>query len=301
MDSLTAPRVVADGNAAVTQAGTSESRTLLHLTVQLIESQAGKVIPVSLSWMNDAQVLARKFYYHLASLHVLVQPVEVVMPQGSASHIDHGSVLILARAALETYLTFAHVYGCSGPDLREFRHLTWHCAGLQDRQELQASARKAENRQKLADERVAIEALRVAMQTHGKWAKHHAKDRKAFLKGDWRAGRGWASIGVEAGFHPVHIRDLYSYLCGYSHASWLSILQVRDARELAQQAAMAATSVSTACVLMSFFAHHYVALFPEAEQVMAAQPAAAALVRKWHLSAERMAGQYDSGPKGGGG
>lgn len=292
MDPLTAPRVMGDSNAAVTQAGTSESRTLLHLTVQLIESQAGKVIPVGLSWMNDAQVLARKFYYHLASLHVLVQPVEVMMPRGSASHVDHGSVLILARAALETYLTFAHVYGCTDPDLREFRHLTWHCAGLLDRQKLQASARKAENRQKLADEKSAIETLRAAMQAHVKWAQHPAKDRKTFLMGDWRAGRGWAAIGVEAGFHPVHIRDLYSYLCGYSHASWLSILQVRDARDLVQQATLAATSVSSACVLMSFFAHHYVALFPEAEQVLAAQPAAAALVRKWHLSAERLAAQY---------
>ncbi|CAN7782520.1 hypothetical protein LJR296_008117 [Cupriavidus necator] len=293
MNPLTAPRVGADGNAAVTQAGSSDSRTLLHLTAQLIESQADRVIPVGQLWMNDAQVLALKLYYHLASLHVLVQPVEVVMPQGSASHVDHSSVLILARAALETYLTFAHVYGCSDPDLREFRHLTWHCAGLLDRQKLRASARKAENRQKLADERAAIETLRAAMQAHRRWAQHPAKDRKAFLNGDWRAGRAWGAIGVQAGFHPAQIRDLYSYLCGYSHASWLSILQIRDARDLAQQATMAATSVSTACVLMSYFANHYVALFPEAAQVMAAQPTAAALARKWHLTAERMAGQYD--------
>lgn len=293
MDQPIAPRVVTDSNAVLTQARTSESRTLLLLTVQLIESQAGRLIPVGLSWMNDAQVLARKLYYHLASLHVLAQPVEVLVPQGSAPHIDHSSVLILARAALETYLTFAHVYGCGDPDLREFRHLTWHCAGLLDRQALQASARKAENRRKLADERETIETLRAAMQAHDRWAQHPANDRKAFLKGDWRAGRGWAAIGVEAGFHPVHIRDLYGYLCGYSHASWLSILQVRDARELVQQATMAATSVSFACVLMSFFTHHYVALFPEAEQALAAQPAAAALVRKWYLSAERVASQYE--------
>lgn len=87
MDPLTAPRVVADGDAAVTQPGTSESRTLLHLTVQLIESQAGKMIPVGLSWMNDAQVLARKFYYHLASLRVLVRPVEVAMQHRTSTMV----------------------------------------------------------------------------------------------------------------------------------------------------------------------------------------------------------------------
>jgi hypothetical protein len=288
----TAPRVLSDADAPVAQAGTGESRSLLHLTVQLIESQAGTAIPRGLLWMNDVQVLARKFYYHLTSLHVLVQPVKVVMPLGSTSHIDHGSVLILARAALETFLTFVHVFGCGDPGLRAFRHLTWHCAGLLDRQQLQASGRRAENRQKLADEQASIETLRAAMQAHVQWLQHSAKDRKAFLKGDWRAGRGWATIGVDAGFHPVQIREIYSYLCGYSHASWLSILQIRDTRELAQQAAMTAMPVSIVCVLMSFFAHQYVALFPEAEQVLAAQPEMAALVKKWYIDAERLSGHY---------
>jgi hypothetical protein len=293
MGKLISPNATSDGNATVTQAETGESRLLLNLVVQLTNSQAGKAIPVGRLWMNDVQVLALKFYYHLASLHVLVQPVEMAMPQGTASHIDHGSVLVLARAALETFLTFAHVFGCSEYDLREFRHMTWRCAGLLDRQKLPASARRPENKQKLVDEKASIETLRVNMQAHGRWMQHSEKERGAFLKGDWRAGRGWAAIGVAAGFHPVQIRELYSYLCGYSHTSWLSILQIRDARELSQQAAMTAMSVSTACVLMSFFALHYVALFPDAEHVLAAHPEAAALVQKWNLHARRVAGHYE--------
>jgi hypothetical protein len=95
------------------------------------------------------------------------------------------------------------------------------------------------------------------------------------------------------GFHPVHIREFYSYLCGYSHTSWLSILQIRDARELSQQAAMTAMSTSTMCVLMSFFALQYVALFPDAEHVLDAHPEATALVRKWNLHAGRVAGKYE--------
>ncbi|MFP4896906.1 hypothetical protein [Paraburkholderia sp. EG304] len=119
------------------------------------------------------------------------------------------------------------------------------------------------------------------------------KKHGAFLKGEWRAGRGWAAIGVEAGFHPVLIRQLYSYLCGYPHTSWLSILQIRDAREISQQASMTVMAVSTVCMLMSFFALHYVALFPDAEDVLAAHPEATALVRKWNLHARRAAGQYE--------
>jgi len=82
---LISPNATTDGNGTVTQAGTGESRLLLNLIVQLTNSQAGKAIPVDALWMNDAQVLALKFYYHLASLHVLVQPVEVVMPPWPAT------------------------------------------------------------------------------------------------------------------------------------------------------------------------------------------------------------------------
>lgn len=292
MRRLIFPNTNADSSETFKRPGTDESRKMLHLIVQLTNSQAGEAVPVDALWMNDAQVLAIKLYYHLASLHVLAQPVEVVMPQGTVSHIDHGSVLVLVRAALETFLTFAHVFGCSEADLREFRHMTWRCAGLLDRQKFQASARRPENKQKLMDERANIEALRAEMQAHGRWAQHSERERGAFLKGDWRAGQGWVAIGVEAGFHPLYVRELYSYLCGYSHTSWLSVLQIRDARELSQQAAMTAMAVSTVCVLMSFFALHYVALFPDAEGVFAAHPEAAALVGKWHLHAERVASQY---------
>lgn len=280
-------------SGTATQPGTDESRMLLNLIVQLTNSQAGKDVPAASPWMNDAQVLALKFYYHLTSLHVLVQPVEVVMPQGTASHIDHSSVLVLSRAALETFLTFAHVFGCSECDLREFRHMAWRCAGLLDRQKLQASARLPQSKQRLIDEGASIETLRAEMQVHARWVQYAEKERAAFLKGEWRAGRGWTAIGVEAGFHPVHIRELYSFLCGYSHTSWLSILQIRDARELPQQAAMTAMSVSNACVLMSFFALHYVALFPDAERVLAAYPEATVLVQKWNLRAERVASHYE--------
>jgi hypothetical protein len=275
-----------------TQPGTDDSRALLHTTVQLIESQARRDIPAGRLWMGDAQVLARKFYYHLASLHVLTQPVKVGFPEMTVEHIDHGSVLVLVRAALETLLTFTHVYGGSDADRCEFRHLAWKCAGLIDRQDLHASASQAQNRQKLIDEAAQIAALHAAMQAHGCWAQHTDREQRALLKGNWRPGLGWVALGEAAGFHPVQIGDLYSYLCGYSHSSWLSVLQVRDAGTLAQQAAMTASSVSTACTLMSFFARHYVALFPDAQAVLDRDPQAGALLTKWHMHAARVAHKY---------
>ncbi|MDB0544125.1 transposase [Ralstonia solanacearum] len=75
--------------------------------------------------------------------------------------------------------------------------------------------------------------------------------RKKVLKSEWRAGQPWVYIGVAAGFHPVYIRQIYSFLCGYAHSSWLSIVQVSDAQALIAQEAMAAKFVSAALVFMS--------------------------------------------------
>lgn len=83
---------------------------LLTLVMQLVESQAGQQIPVDQLWMNDAQVLGKKFCYHVASLRLIAQPVQIdIAGYGADLHIDHSSVMILARAALETYLTFAYI------------------------------------------------------------------------------------------------------------------------------------------------------------------------------------------------
>ncbi|HEY0661423.1 MAG TPA: hypothetical protein VGD21_08920, partial [Lysobacter sp.] len=123
------------------------------------------------------------------------------------------------------------------------------------------------------------------------WAAHRPWQRE-LLKGKWRAGMSWTAMGVEAGFHPVFIDELYSYLCGYAHASWLSVVQLRDAGTLAQQAGMVERSMSSVLVLMAFFVHHYVALFPEAASVLAAQPEGARLAERWHLNAARMAERY---------
>jgi len=43
---------------------------------------------------------------------------------------------------------------------------------------------------------------------------------------------------------------------------------------------------------MSFFAQNYVALFPQAEAVLASNPEAALLAQRWHLTADRQSALY---------
>ncbi|MDO3615282.1 DUF5677 domain-containing protein [Ralstonia pseudosolanacearum] len=275
----------------LTKSLATDFERLLTLVMQLVQSQAGQPIPADQLLLNDAQVLARKFCNHVVSLRLIAQPVEVdIAGYGAARHIDHSSVMILARAALETYLTFAYVYGSKDAQVRQFRHLVWHRAGLLDRQDF--PARAAENQQKLADEKAQIDQLQTEIEAHGVWQQYSASERKRMLKGDWHAGQSWGDIGVAAGFHPVYIRNVYSFLCGYAHSSWLSIVQIRDAQALSVQEAMAAKFVSAALVFMSFFAESYVALFPQATAVLTSNPEAANLAKQWYLTADRISAQY---------
>ena len=81
--------------------------TLLDLFIRLVESQAGKKIKSGVEWLNDAQVLATKPFRHLVSMQALAAGATIEhdgIPR--VFFVDHASVKVVARAALETYLVF---------------------------------------------------------------------------------------------------------------------------------------------------------------------------------------------------
>jgi hypothetical protein len=80
---------------------------LLDLFVRLVESQAGRKIEPGDEWLNDAQILATKLFRHLVSMRTLAAGATVEYGGIPAvCFIDHASVKVAARAALETYLVF---------------------------------------------------------------------------------------------------------------------------------------------------------------------------------------------------
>ncbi|MDB0528808.1 hypothetical protein LBW56_19200 [Ralstonia solanacearum] len=65
---------------------------LLTLVMPLVQSQAGQPIPADQFWLNDAQMLGKKFCYHVASLGLIAQPVEIDV-DGKASIATLATVL----------------------------------------------------------------------------------------------------------------------------------------------------------------------------------------------------------------
>ena len=264
--------------------------TLLCLSFQLIESQANKKLGSQDVWLSDAQDLAVKLFRHLASMQTLANVVTVETTHGAASSIDHSSVKVLCRAALETYLVFFYIYGTKNNSLSQFRHMTWKLGGLMDRQGFHAFS--LESKQKLASESAAITKLQKEISASPWLQEYTEKQQPKLLAGDWRHAKSWHSIGVDAGFHKKYFGNIYSYLCGYSHASYLSALQVGQANSLGEQHQLAQAILNIGGVVMAYFAFTYSELFDAAKAVLRLDPASASVVEKWRLGHSEMAQAY---------
>lgn len=277
---------------AVTMPSGADYSTLLDLFIRLVESQAGKKIDSGDEWLNDAQVLATKLFRHLVSMQTVAAGATVEhdgIPV--VFFVDHASVKVVARAALETYLVFFYLYGNSDRSLSEFRHKTWCLGGLVDRQQFHVSTEQG--REVLAREKKQIEELKSKIESSPEIRTYTDKQRKKLLEGEWRIGNGWADLGVSAGFHEKYFKNIYGYLCGYSHSSYLSALQVGQAQSIADQQMLTQSILGIGVVLMAHFAFSYSAAFNTANVVLSANPSAMRVAEKWRFGPEDMAAIYD--------
>ena len=174
--------------------------TLLDLLIRLVQSQADQRIELGGEWLNDAQVLSITLFRHLVSMQTLATCAIVEQDEiPTVFFVDHASVKVVARAALETYLVFYYIFGCTDRSLSEFRHKTWQLGGLADRQEFHTSI--AEHRAILIAEKQKIARLWSEIESSPHIHAYTQKQRAKLLKGEWRIGKGWADLSAIAGFH----------------------------------------------------------------------------------------------------
>lgn len=280
------------GSLAVIMSYDTDYSTLLDLFIRLVQSQAGKKIEPGGEWLNDAQTLAVKLFRHLVSMQTLAAGATVEQDGvPTLFFVDHASVKVVARAALETYLVFFYLYG--GPDraLSEFRHKTWHLGGLADRQQFHTST--DEHRAVLTSEKQRIDQLRAEIESSPHIQAYTGKQHVKLLEGEWRIGKGWSDLSANAGFHAKYFKNIYGYLCGYSHSSYLSALQVGQAQSIEDQQMLTQSILGIGVVIMAHFAFSYSDAFSSAGEVLAANPDAKRVAEKWRFGPENMAAIYD--------
>lgn len=266
---------------------------LLELFIQLVQAQEGRPITPGEEWWNDAQTLSIKLFRHLVSMQTLAAGATVEHNNAPlVFFVDHASVKVVARAALETYLVFFYLYGSVDYSLSKFRHKTWRLGGLLDRQHSHAST--DEYRKKLVTEKKEIELLKFEIEADPHFQTYTQKQRSKLLEGDWRIGSGsWANLGREAGFHDKYFKNIYSYLCGYSHSSYISAMQVGQADSIETQKLLTQGILGIGVVIMAHYAFTYSHAFNLAETVFSCNPEAKRIIEKWRLGPKEMAPIYD--------
>lgn len=269
----------------------NEYEELLNLFIDLVQSQAGNKILEGDGWMNDAQTLSVKLFRHLVSMQIISNGFAIDR-QGKpiVFFIDHASVKVITRAALETYLVFYYIFGCKNQSLSKFRHNTWVLGGLNDRQSSHVST--DENRSVLVEEKKLMEELKKEISSSQFFRSFTPNQQTELLKGKWRAGNGWSNLGVAAGFHKKYFDNIYSYLCGYSHSSYISAMQIGQAKSIEDQESLTNSSMGIGIVIMAHYAFTYSTAFESAKEVLNASNTARVIAEKWHFGPDDMDAIY---------
>jgi hypothetical protein len=251
---------------------------ILELQFEVAQALKGK--PSSDSRWPDAQHLALKLFAHGASAHWLFQGTNAPVPRSTvgAAFTDFGSIAVIARAALETYLTLFEVFvSPSTEDEFEFQYSLWHLAGQVVLEDLEPSDESlVEN---YLGAQADIAELRERIQATDVFAGLTQRQQEQVLQG--RRRRNWSEIAASAGIGLGFIKRIYSYYSGFVHSDALTSSQLFTAQTREDQRGHAELHLLTIMFALSKFILDYVDLFEEAAQVLPRFPEAHSKAQVW--------------------
>ncbi len=268
----------------------SDFHDLIELMVAMIDARAESPMTPGMEWLNDIQTLSVKLFKQLCSTKSLADGCMFQSATGKEiGFIDHGSIFILARAAIENFLVLHRIFS-SPPEQAKFRHALWQYAGLADRASLTTST--DEGRIKQASAKMQMAELLEVIEASPLLSSYSAKEIKELKKGNWRVGWSWGSEAVKAGFHKAYFDNMYGHLCGYSHSNYISAMQIGQAQEVEDQEKLGRSGVQICIHIMAHFIHLYASTFPLAAEILAAS-STKTTAELWHFKAEHMDHFYD--------
>jgi len=216
--------------------------------------------------------LAAKLFHHAASAYWLSKGTRVPdMADIAVDFHDHGSITLIARAALESYLTFYYIFlDPDSDDEFEFRYNGWMLAGLAVRERY--PFRFAEHQAVVAAEKPVYESHRKAIKGTSRYRGLKPAAQRRVLKGKrWRF-HGWVEIARKAGFGPVYSQALYEYLSDYAHSGGLATLQVSQAQSRQEQLAYVDSSLRMIMLVLCRMIDSWTERFPKSAEGLESDP-----------------------------
>jgi len=170
-----------------------------------------------------------KYAFHLASILTLEYGSRFSKSDSSKRAYDYSSVIVLFRAALETYLTYYYIFCDSiDEDERSFRFHSWLIDGLNFRQSIDVSF-SAELQQKKTNEAIEIlDSIKIIEDTAAFRRLSEKQKGLVIAKKRW-IRPGWADIIAKTGIDEYWAKTFYALFSGYAHTTSYSIMQFKDA------------------------------------------------------------------------
>lgn len=273
-----------------------EFDVLIALMAEMITAQAEQHDPTANIpvWMFSQHDLAKKLFRHMCSARSLLEPSPFrnrTIP--AHSFIDHSSIAVLTRSALENYLVMTWLLSGGNESLREFRHNVWEYCGWKKRSKMAATTDDARvARQKAEADAVALWPV---IQSSPHFQNYSEPQRVRLRKGSWDVGWHWNDLAADAGLHKTYFMSYYPFLSGHAHSDFIGMLQNGQAIYLADQYMLGSTYLQVVLMLIGHFSHHYASLFPPAKDVLLNAGAAREIAEKWNIRAEDMDFLYQPG------
>ncbi|RII74382.1 DUF5677 domain-containing protein [Pseudomonas monteilii] len=266
-----------------------EFDALIALIADMITAQAEQHVPTAHTpaWMFSQHDLAKKLFRHMCSVRSLLEPSPFrnqVIP--SHSFIDHSSVAVLTRSAIENYLVMTWLHSKGDESLRDFRHNVWEYCGWKKRSKMAATTDDARLARQKAEADAAL--LWPSIESSFHFQSYAEPHQERLRKGSWDAGWHWNDLAVEAGLHKTYFTSYYPFLSGHVHSDYIGTLQNAQAVSLADQYMLALANMQIILMLIGHFAHHYAGVFAPAEAVLRRAGATRETAEKWHIRAEDM-------------
>jgi hypothetical protein len=249
-----------------------EYLNILDLLYRIVE--AGKEAAQRDEMLADAESLARKFFCHCASVLYLSRGTNISdFPSIKVAFFDSASVNVLARAALESFLTFHYIFAAPvSQTRRELRLYAWRLGGLQETQSFPCTRPETKRRQE--EDSQVIQRYTEVLRRNRDFQRLSAKQRQKILQGHWKTPESWKEIALNAGLCELHAQHFYGYLCGYAHSGSKSVLHLTQADTSDKQRQLFDTTLELIKMALSHFISEYRELFPNSKQELERVPEA---------------------------
>lgn len=208
--------------------------------------------------------LGKKIFNHIVTAYSLYGGTTINFSDNTkTTFVDFASMIVLSRAAFESYLTLNYIYiHPKNEEEKLFRFLSWDLAGFIEREKYDAVD---EDSKKIKEHEQVLKRKCIERLCENPFYKSLPEQiQQKIIKGKWRGIKSWADLASEASIFTDNFKTYYSLISGYSHSGRASIMQIhqtKNEKEFSQVFQL------INLILISRFMVDYSELFPICDKV----------------------------------